>query len=394
MRILYVCRRWWPGLGGIETFVRAVARQLDQAHEVRVVAMRIDNAPFDQLADGPGLPAFDEFTDGRVTVTPLRLSCADEILLSPLRIPRPPLTNSRRPVLGRRGLTRLYAGVVAKRIAPHVAWADLVHVWGLIPGSAAGVRAGVSGDKPVVLTPFMHTGDWGDDPASIETYRRASLVLALQDPEAEDLRSVGVPAERIAISGACVGERIDPQDVPQVVHPLVLFIGANLPHKGAEALIEAVARLNTELTVAIAGSGRKVGPPRRAGLATILQLGSVSAGALTGWLSAADLLCLPSSSETFGLVVLEAWREGTPVLVSDIPALRTLVSSSRGGATTPVDPGSLAHSLGELLSRPDLLCEMGAAGRDHWKRNFTAERIAGHHLSLYRRCLHGIPPSL
>jgi glycosyltransferase involved in cell wall biosynthesis len=387
MRILYLCRRWWPALGGIETFVRSVARELGEEHEVRVLALRIDDEPFDHLADGPGLPAFEPFADGPIVVSPLRLSRADEVLLSPLRIPRPALTDSRRFVPGRRTLTRLYASVVARKIAPLVAWADLVHVWGLIPASAAGTRAGVKGGKPVVLTPFMHTGDWGDDPASVEIYRQASLVLALQAPEAADLYGVGVPAERLAISGACIGERVEAQAPPQVRHPLVLFIGANLPHKGAGALVEAAARLEMEVTVALAGSGWSARPPRQAGRAKILQLGQLGASELTGWLAAADLLCLPSSSETFGLVVLEAWREGTPVLVGEIPALRALVQESGGGRTTPVDPGSLARSLNQMLSRPLLLRKMGAAGREHWLGSFTAERVARRHLELYRTCV-------
>jgi len=50
----------------------------------------------------------------------------------------------------------------------------------------------------------------------------------------------------------------------------------------------------------------------------VLDAGRVSEGDKYDWLAAADLLCLPSLGETFGVVILEAWSVGTPAVVSDI----------------------------------------------------------------------------
>ena len=85
MRILFVARRYWPAIGGVESFLRQLARELATRHELTVIAHRIDNGPTDRLTDSLRPPPhFEPFDDGGVHVRPLRISPRDRLLLAPL----------------------------------------------------------------------------------------------------------------------------------------------------------------------------------------------------------------------------------------------------------------------------------------------------------------------
>jgi glycosyltransferase involved in cell wall biosynthesis len=107
------------------------------------------------------------------------------------------------------------------------------------------------------------------------------------------------------------------------------------------------------------------------------------------------VLCLPSSSESFGLVVPEAWSQRVPVVVSDIPVLRELVSDSGGGLVASPDPESFANAIVSLLGDPARARSMGRAGHDYWRARLTPQAVAERHLSIYARLM-GVPtaPSL
>jgi D-inositol-3-phosphate glycosyltransferase len=104
---------------------------------------------------------------------------------------------------------------------------------------------------------------------------------------------------------------------------------------------------------------------------------------------AADLLCLPSYTETFGMVVLEVWRAGTPVLTSDITALTTLVGPSRGGWMVPLDATRMASRLDRLVAAPDQLREAVRLGHEHSPGLHSAARVAERHVEVYRQALAG-----
>ena len=92
----------------------------------------------------------------------------------------------------------------------------------------------------------------------------------------------------------------------------------------------------------------------------------------------ADVVAVPSSSETFGLVALEAQACGTPVLATDVDWLRTAVLDGVTGRLVPDrDPASWAHALLGLGRDPETLARMGAAAarraREHsWERTALA----------------------
>jgi glycosyltransferase involved in cell wall biosynthesis len=79
--------------------------------------------------------------------------------------------------------------------------------------------------------------------------------------------------------------------------------------------------------------------------------------------AACDVFALPSEAEAFGLVVVEAWAYGKPVVARDIPTLRERVGGAEGGLLVEPGAGALAEALARLLLDAPLRASIGAQGR-------------------------------
>src|SRR4051812_50082984 len=90
MRITYICRKAWPSQGGMEEYLRLLARGLgEHGHEVRILAERIDGGPI-----RPEIDVFlrrddwEPFDDGHVRIEPLRIAPVRRGALAPGVAPR------------------------------------------------------------------------------------------------------------------------------------------------------------------------------------------------------------------------------------------------------------------------------------------------------------------
>lgn len=105
---------------------------------------------------------------------------------------------------------------------------------------------------------------------------------------------------------------------------------------------------------------------------------------LTGAFHAADIFCLPSLHEPFGIVILEAWAAGLPVVASRIGGIP---SFTRDGEdilhAEPGNTGDLGQRLIDLLEQPELAARLAAAGREKARRDYDWSIISGRLLSLY-----------
>ena len=161
---------------------------------------------------------------------------------------------------------------------------------------------------------------------------------------------------------------------------IITFVGRIQPHKGPEVLIRAVAEMVThskhlrpKLIVNIMGgaSGANQSEVERLKeLSTWLGIDDVVRFAppcprveLPDWYRAADLVCVPSYSESFGLVALEAQACGTPVVATAIGGLRTAVADGISGVLVDGhDPRAWSSVLARLLQEPQrrVLLSLGA----------------------------------
>lgn len=168
-------------------------------------------------------------------------------------------------------------------------------------------------------------------------------------------------------------------DIDKSAH-VISFVGRIQPHKGPEVLIRSIAELvshsphlRTKLVTNIIGgaSGANQSEVERLKeLTTWLGIDDVVRFAppvpreeLPQWYRASDLICVPSYSESFGLVALEAQACGTPVVATAVGGLRTAVADGISGVLVDGhDPRAWSSVLARLLQEPQrrVLLSMGA----------------------------------
>jgi D-inositol-3-phosphate glycosyltransferase len=185
---------------------------------------------------------------------------------------------------------------------------------------------------------------------------------------------------------------------------MLAFVGRIQPHKGPEVLIRAVAEmlkhtpvLRSKLKTIIMGGPSGNGsqePERLRSLAQFLGVSDVIEfmppvphEELSDWYRASDLVCVPSYSESFGLVALEAQACGTPVVATAIGGLRTAVADGISGSLVDGhDPRAWSAVISRLLMEPErrLILSMGAV--EH-ASHFGWDATARGTLDVYDRVL-------
>jgi len=151
-------------------------------------------------------------------------------------------------------------------------------------------------------------------------------------------------------------------------------------YKGHEILLEAMARL-PEARLVVVGDGDD--RPRLQELAVSLGLGErvfftgyVATAVLPEIYRRASVFVMPSTGEGFGLVYLEAMREGVPCIAAQGTVAEEVMANGDAGLLVPAgDAAALAEACGRLLDDPELAHRLGAAGAQRFRREFSPARF-------------------
>lgn len=101
------------------------------------------------------------------------------------------------------------------------------------------------------------------------------------------------------------------------------------------------------------------------------------------FIAASDLMVIPSRSEGFGLVILEAWHHSKPVIGFDVPALNDIVDTHKNGILVqPFSISELYAAVMDLLSSSELLDAYGANGHQKQKEQYTLDVMVSATLAL------------
>jgi D-inositol-3-phosphate glycosyltransferase len=183
--------------------------------------------------------------------------------------------------------------------------------------------------------------------------------------------------------------------------PIVLFVGRIQAHKGTDLAIRSLARI-PETVAAGPGPPQLVivgGPSGRAGDAELSDLHRLAAdlgvaervrfvapqphNQLACFYRAADVLVMPSRSESFGLVAVEAQACGLPVVASRVGGLRYVVAESESGVLVDdLDPRSFATALTAVLDHPAFADRL-STGAIEFAQKFSWDVTADRFLELY-----------
>jgi glycosyltransferase involved in cell wall biosynthesis len=390
MSFLYTITSYPPAVGGAQLHTHSLVRHIGREHSVRVAAFW-DRNRTDWLL-GTTLrapPTPHTYTIDGVPVTRLHFSHTERL--------RALLPTATYYVRMRASIDAL-AGLIQPRLAELAAAhrPALVHNVriGREPLSFASWRLARSLGVPFVFTPCHHPRWIGwRYRAYIDLYHRSDLVLALTEAECRELIALGVSLARIAVVGH--GPELAPTaDADSfrrghgIEGPLVLFLGQHFAYKGFRALLAAaplVWRRFPEARFAF------IGPPIGDSEAAfrgcdrrILRLGAVDLQTKTDALAACDLLCVPSTQESFGGVYTEAWSFGRPVIGARIPAVSEVIADGVDGFLVAQRPEEIADRIITLLAGGALAQRMGAAGKEKIEQRYTWHAIAQRTLAAYR----------
>jgi len=173
--------------------------------------------------------------------------------------------------------------------------------------------------------------------------------------------------------------------------PCVLFAGRLAWQKGPDLLVEAMPRVLEEhprTKFLFAGEG-----DMRPGLeARAAAVGSEKAVRFVGYRSGrdlvslfktADVVCVPSRNEPFGIVILEAWSATKPVVATRTGGPAEFVRNGDTGVTVPTDVAAIGDGLDGLLSDEDNAQRMGRNGRKEAETRFSWDNIATQTEAVY-----------
>jgi len=175
--------------------------------------------------------------------------------------------------------------------------------------------------------------------------------------------------------------------------PTVLFVGRMVFQKGPDILVEAipyVLRFYPNAKFIFAGDGEMRSHvewrARHLGVAHATRF----VGHKTGWelsnlYKACDVVCVPSRNEPFGIVILEAWSAGKPVVVSKNGGPDEFVWHEVNGLKIFPTPESIAWGLGTLFTNFEWARWMGANGRKAVETTFNWDGAADHVLNVYHQ---------
>ena len=294
---------------------------------------------------------------------------------------------------------------------------DLVHLhsvflWPIAAAARAAERAGV----PYLLAPRgMLVGDLLRRRGRLRkrlwihfverhTLAHAAALHATSELEAEELTRLRLPLPPVHVVANGVeaepwepareAELSPPVRAALARRPLLLFLGRVSWKKGLDRLIAALGEV-PGATVAIAGNdeeGYRESLDRLAAAAgvagRIVFLGPVHGADKAGLLHGSDALVLPSYSENFGNVVLEAMAAGLPVAVTPEVGLARMVREVGAGVVAAGEPPRLAAALRELLAGAEERRAMGRRGAAAARR-FNWEAVAARMEEVYGEVLQG-----
>ena len=212
------------------------------------------------------------------------------------------------------------------------------------------------------------------------TDAEAASLVSLYDacPDNVFVVAPGVDLQTFSPGSGKSAARVKLNIAPDAI--MLTFVGRIQPHKGPDVLLRAVSEMVThsphlkaKLAVVIMGGASGSGVNELESLKVLSKflkiddvthfIEPVSRELLPDWYRASDLVCVPSYSESFGLVALEAQACGTPVVATAIGGLRTAVSDGISGSLVDGhDPKAWSAVISRLIAEPQrrLLLSMGA----------------------------------
>jgi glycosyltransferase involved in cell wall biosynthesis len=257
---------------------------------------------------------------------------------------------------------------------------------------------------PWVIQPHLHPSDINDSLRKIIRwlFPLASAVVVNTRAERDFLINLGLSEGKLPVIGQ--GIDLTPLQNGRLTNirarlgltqePLILFLGRKVEKKGLDTLLKAMPFVwndHPDARLIVAGQSspyfqalwhsRPETSDRR-----IISLDDFAEDEKARLLAACDLLVLPSQAESFGIVFLEAWALGKPVIGARVPAVEALIDEEADGLLVPFnDPSRLGAQILRLINDPNLRKSLGEAGRRKVETTYEIHQVADRFEALLKR---------
>ncbi len=209
----------------------------------------------------------------------------------------------------------------------------------------------------------------------LDVFHKVSRWVALSEAQKVVHVEMGIPAEKIDVIPHFYEPKGQPLPLPE--NGYALFLGRLSKEKGCMDLLEAWRQMPPERRLVIAGEGPELPALQKyvetEGLTNVRFAGFVSGQQQVELWRGAAFLAMPSVwMEPFGMVVLEAWSQGRPVVANAIGALPELITHGKTGSLVPpFHPEALAVEMERLFQNPEKLQAMSALARQEVETRFA-----------------------
>jgi glycosyltransferase involved in cell wall biosynthesis len=387
MRIAWFTHRYHPCVGGAENYGRAIVRRFVAAgHAADVFTSDAHDLWYftdrrRRRVDAPAVSEVDGATVRRFAVRHLPLQrYAGRLLSYAPHWPTRCRAASYMPILP--GIERVrgrYDAVFAVGF-PYTVF------------SLAALRTARAAAAPLILTPFLHLATPDDPyrkhytrPHQVRLLAESNAVVVQTGLEADAVAEWGIPRDRILTLGMAVEHAEVTGGDPRALRDrlgipagrsIVGHLATLDPNKGSTDLVRAVDRLNRArpasdpIHLVMAGPTSPDFERFLAGFAGgrlpdwLSLLGPMPLNGRAEFFAALDLFAMPSRTDSYGIVFLEAWANGLPVVAAAAGGVPEVVRDGATGLLVPFgDLDRLAEAVAKLLSDRPLARAMGDAGR-------------------------------
>lgn len=369
MRFLFFSAQYLPSIGGIERYTRNLALALTRAgHHVTIVASGRSDAPERETDAGVDIVRVDSwpFMGGRFPV------------------PRP--TRKFRAAMKKIWSEPIDCAVINTRFWAMSVWA----AWECRRRKLPAIVIEHGSDYLSMGTPLLNAASHVyEHVAARIVHHFVPHFYAVSKNGAKWLATFGITADGVLYNAVNICELEEQAMIGSwdaratygldASTPLIVHVGRLIPEKGIRELLEAmpaVRRHCPDAHLLLAGEG-----PMFDELETLSQEGVIFVGALDhpralSLLQQADIFCLPSYSEGFSTVVLEAVALETFIVTTPVGGTVELLDADYGGLIPNPDPGVIADALVHGLTDPEWRSAAVKQAKKRLESTFTWEKTA------------------